>query len=116
MGRPTALARSEQPGRCRLERRGSHTWSGGSGPGRCGQFRQSGTVHRRSSGHGSRDHRGRRRCLDRLGCSDRGQSVKTTSVGGVRGYNGAKKLSGRQRPLQADTQGLVPRAKGHSAV
>ena len=35
------------------------------------------------------------------------QSVKTTSVGGERGYDGAKKLNGRKRHLLVDTQGLV---------
>ena len=44
------------------------------------------------------------------------QSVKTTSVGGVRGYDGAKKVSGRKRHLLVDTQGLVLRARGHSAA
>ena len=43
------------------------------------------------------------------------QSVKTTSVGGVRGYDGAKKLSGRKRHLLVDTLGLVLRARVHSA-
>ena len=43
------------------------------------------------------------------------QSVKTTSVGGVRGYDGAKKLSGRKRHLLVDTQGLVLKAKVHAA-
>jgi putative transposase len=43
------------------------------------------------------------------------QSVKTTSVGGVRGYDGAKKLSGRKRHLLVETQGLVLRAKVHRA-
>jgi putative transposase len=43
------------------------------------------------------------------------QSVKTTSVGGLRGYDGAKKLSGRKRHLLVDTQGLVLRAKVPSA-
>jgi putative transposase len=43
------------------------------------------------------------------------QSVKTTGVGGERGYDGAKKLSGRKRHLLVDTQGLVLRAKVHSA-
>ena len=37
------------------------------------------------------------------------QSVKTTSVGGVRGYDGAKKLSGRKRHLLVDTLGTVLR-------
>jgi putative transposase len=44
------------------------------------------------------------------------QSVKTTGAGGVRGYDGAKKLSGRKRHLLVDTQGLVLRATVHSAA
>ena len=44
------------------------------------------------------------------------QSVKTTGVGGVRGYDGATKLSGRKRHLLVDTPGLVLRAKVHSAA
>jgi putative transposase len=43
------------------------------------------------------------------------QSVKTTSVGGIRGYDGAKRLSGRKRHLLVDTLGLVLRAKVHAA-
>jgi putative transposase len=43
------------------------------------------------------------------------QSVKTTGVGGVRGYDGAKKLSGRKRHLLVDTQGLVVRVRVHRA-
>lgn len=43
------------------------------------------------------------------------QSVKSTGVGGVRGYDGAKKISGRKRHLLVDTQGLVLRAKVHAA-
>jgi putative transposase len=43
------------------------------------------------------------------------QSVKTTSVGGVRGYDGAKRLSGRKRHLLVDTLGLVLRANVHAA-
>jgi transposase len=44
------------------------------------------------------------------------QSVKTTGIGGVRGYDGAKKLSGRKRHLLVDTQGLVLRAVVHTAA
>ena len=44
------------------------------------------------------------------------QSVKTTGVGGERGYDGAKKLSGRKRHLLVDTQGLVLRVKVHTAA
>lgn len=44
------------------------------------------------------------------------QSVKTTGGGGVRGYDGAKKVNGRKRHLLVETQGLVLRAKVHSAA
>ena len=44
------------------------------------------------------------------------QSVKTSAVGGVRGYDGGKKLSGRKRHLLVDTLGLVLRADVHSAA
>jgi putative transposase len=43
------------------------------------------------------------------------QSVKTTGVGGVRGYDGGKKVSGRKRHLLVDTEGLVLRARVHEA-
>jgi putative transposase len=43
------------------------------------------------------------------------QSVKTTGVGGERGYDGDKKIKGRKRHLLVDTEGLVLRAKVHSA-
>jgi len=44
------------------------------------------------------------------------QSVKTTGVGGVqRGYDGGKKVKGRKGHLLVDTEGLVLKAKVHSA-
>ncbi len=44
------------------------------------------------------------------------QSAKTTSVGGeARGYDGGKKVRGRKRHLLVDTEGLVIKAKVHSA-
>ena len=43
------------------------------------------------------------------------QSVKTTSVGGERGYDGGKKVKGRKRRLLVDTQGLVLKVKVHAA-
>jgi putative transposase len=44
------------------------------------------------------------------------QSAKTTGVGGeARGYDGNKKVRGRKRHLLVDTEGLVLKAKVHSA-
>jgi putative transposase len=43
------------------------------------------------------------------------QSVKTTGVGGERGYDGGKKVKGRKRHLLVDTEGLVLSAKVHVA-
>lgn len=43
------------------------------------------------------------------------QSVKTTGVGGIRGYDGAKKVMGRKRHLLVDTEGFVLRATVHPA-
>ena len=43
------------------------------------------------------------------------QSVKTTGVGGPRGYDGGKKVKGRKRHLLVDTQGLVLTVKVHDA-
>jgi putative transposase len=44
------------------------------------------------------------------------QTVKTTVMGGIRGSDGAKKMNGRKRHLLVDTQGLVLKAKVHSAA
>jgi len=43
------------------------------------------------------------------------QSVKSTGVGGERGYDSGKKVKGRKRHLLVDTQGLVLKAKVHPA-
>ena len=44
------------------------------------------------------------------------QSTKTTGVGGEqRGYDGNKKVRGRKRHLLVDTEGLLLKAKVHSA-
>jgi putative transposase len=44
------------------------------------------------------------------------QSVKSTGVGGEeRGYDGGKKVKGRKRHLLVDTEGLMLKAKVHSA-
>ena len=45
------------------------------------------------------------------------QSVKSTGVGGdQRGYDGGKKVKGRKRHILVDTQGLLLKAKVHSAT
>ncbi len=44
------------------------------------------------------------------------QSVRTTAVGGLeRGFDPAKKVEGRKRHLLVDTEGMVLKAKVHSA-
>jgi putative transposase len=44
------------------------------------------------------------------------QSLKTTGVGGTeRGFDPAKKVEGTKRHLLVDTEGLVLKAKVHSA-
>jgi transposase len=41
--------------------------------------------------------------------------VKTTGIGGERGYDGAKKIKGRKRHVLVDTQGLMLKVKVHPA-
>lgn len=44
------------------------------------------------------------------------QTVKTTEVGGERGYDGGKKINGRKRHLVVDTLGLLLAVVVHSAA
>lgn len=43
------------------------------------------------------------------------QRAKTTEKGGIRGYDGGKKISGRKRHLLVDTEGLVIGVRVHEA-
>ncbi len=43
------------------------------------------------------------------------QSSKTTESGGVRGYDGGKKVNGRKRHILVDTNGFVLKVKVHPA-
>ena len=43
------------------------------------------------------------------------QSVKTTEVGGIRGYDAGKKIAGRKRHLVVDTLGLILAVVVHGA-
>ena len=43
------------------------------------------------------------------------QTARTSEVGGERGYDGAKRLSGRKRHLVVDSQGLILQARVHPA-
>lgn len=43
------------------------------------------------------------------------QSIKTTERGGLYGYDGGKKISGRKRHLLVDTVGLLLKVKVHAA-
>lgn len=43
------------------------------------------------------------------------QSVKTTQIGGPRGYDGGKKVKGRKRQILADTEGSLLKVAVHSA-
>jgi len=44
------------------------------------------------------------------------QSVKTTEVGGPRGYDAGKKINGRKRHIMVDTMGLLIAVVVHAAV
>jgi transposase len=43
------------------------------------------------------------------------QSVPTTESGGIRGYDGGKKIKGRKRHIRVDTEGFLFKIKVHEA-
>ena len=44
------------------------------------------------------------------------QSVKTTESGGIRGYDGGKRIKGRKRHAMVDTDGRALKLQAHSAA
>ena len=81
----------------------------------CRRWRRDGTWQRIHTALRERVRTSSGRAAQPSACMLDSQSVKTTGVGGPRGYDGGKHINGRKRHIVVDTQGWLLAATVHTA-